>query len=237
MSTPAKFSAFRIRDDEAGYRAGIESMSADELSPGEILIRAAYSSVNYKDALAGTGKGKILRRFPLNGGIDVAGHVVASTDAGFREGDAVLCTGSGLSETRDGGYGEFVRLEARTTIRAARRAEPARKHDPRHGRLYRRTRSVPDAAERATTADGTDRRHRRDRRRWHAGNRYPDPRRLRGAGDHRQDRPCRLPCQRWARPRCFRARICIWANGRWRRPSGLAPSTTSAASCWPACRA
>jgi len=117
MSTPAKFSAFRIRDDEAGYRAGIESMSADELSPGEILIRAAYSSVNYKDALAGTGKGRILRRFPLNGGIDVAGHVVASTDAGFREGDAVLCTGSGLSETRDGGYGEFVRLEARTTIR------------------------------------------------------------------------------------------------------------------------
>jgi len=117
MSTPAAFSAFRIRDDEAGYRAGIESMSIDDLSPGEILIRAAYSSVNYKDALAGTGKGKILRRFPLNGGIDVAGHVVASTDAGFREGDAVLCTGSGLSETRDGGYGEFVRLDARSTIR------------------------------------------------------------------------------------------------------------------------
>ena len=92
-------------------------MSIDDLSPGEILIRAAYSSVNYKDALAGTGKGKILRRFPLNGGIDVAGHVVASTDAGFREGDAVLCTGSGLSETRDGGYGEFVRLDARSTIR------------------------------------------------------------------------------------------------------------------------
>lgn len=117
MSTPNAFSAFRIREDEAGYRAGIESMSADDLSPGEILIRAAYSSVNYKDALAGTGKGRILRRFPLNGGIDVSGHVVASTDAGFREGDAVLCTGSGLSETRDGGYGEFVRLEARATIR------------------------------------------------------------------------------------------------------------------------
>ena len=117
MSTQEAFSAFRIREDEAGYRADIESMSVDELSPGEILIRAAYSSVNYKDALAGTGKGKILRRFPLNGGIDVAGHVVASSDADFREGDAVLCTGSGLSETRDGGYGEFVRLEARSTIR------------------------------------------------------------------------------------------------------------------------
>jgi hypothetical protein len=54
-------------------------MRADELSPGEVLVRGRYSSVNYKDALAGTGQGKILRRFPLNGGIDVAGHVVAPT--------------------------------------------------------------------------------------------------------------------------------------------------------------
>ena len=111
------FRAFRIHNDDAGYRAGIESMTTDALSPGEVLVRAAYSSVNYKDALAGTGKGKILRHFPLNGGIDVAGHVVASTDPAFREGDAVLCTGSGLSETRDGGYGEYARLDARWAIR------------------------------------------------------------------------------------------------------------------------
>ena len=115
-STAEAFRAFRIHDDEQGYRAGIETMAADALSPGEVLVRAAYSSINYKDALAGTGRGKILRRFPLNGGIDVAGHVVASTDPAFREGDAVLCTGSGLSETRDGGYAEYVRLEAATTI-------------------------------------------------------------------------------------------------------------------------
>lgn len=113
MST---FHAFRIHNDDAGYRAGMESMSADALSPGEVLVKTAYSSVNYKDALAGTGKGKILRQFPLNGGIDVAGHVVASTVPAFKEGDAVLCTGSGLSETRDGGYGEYVRLDARWTI-------------------------------------------------------------------------------------------------------------------------
>src|SRR5690606_37840816 len=99
-----------------GYGAGIESMRVEELSPGEVIIRAAYSSVNYKDALAGTGKGKILRRFPLNGGIDVAGHVVASSDPAFKEGDAVLCTGCGLSETRDGGYAEYARLEAKWTI-------------------------------------------------------------------------------------------------------------------------
>lgn len=110
------FRALRIHQDDAGYRAGIEAMTTADLTPGQVLIRAAYSSVNYKDALAGTGKGRILRHFPLNGGIDVAGHVVASTDPAFKEGDAVLCTGSGLSETRDGGYGEYVRLDARSTI-------------------------------------------------------------------------------------------------------------------------
>ena len=113
--TPS-FRAFRIHDDADGYRAGVEALSLDQLSPGEVVVRARHSSVNYKDALAGTGQGKILRRFPLVGGIDVAGHVVASTDPAFREGDAVLCTGCGLSETRDGGYAEFVRLPAAWTI-------------------------------------------------------------------------------------------------------------------------
>lgn len=110
------FRAFRIHNDAAGHRAGVESMATDALSPGEVVIKTAYSSVNYKDALAGTGKGKILRRFPLNGGIDVAGHVIASTDARFKEGDAVLCTGCGLSETRDGGYAEVARLAAEWAI-------------------------------------------------------------------------------------------------------------------------
>jgi len=116
MSIPANFHAFRIHSDDAGYRAGIEPMRVDDLSPGEVVIKTAYSSINYKDALAGTGKGKILRRFPLNGGIDVAGHVVASTEPKFKEGDAVLCTGCGLSETRDGGYAEYARLDAKWTI-------------------------------------------------------------------------------------------------------------------------
>jgi len=116
MSLPTSFEAFRIHSDADGYRSGIEEVSLDELAPGEVVIRAEYSSVNYKDALAGTGKGKILRRFPLVGGIDVAGRVVASTDARFREGDAVLATGSGLSETRDGGYSRYARLESRWTI-------------------------------------------------------------------------------------------------------------------------
>ena len=237
MSTPAKFSAFRIRDDEAGYRAGIESMSADELSPGEILISAAYSSVNYKDALAGTGKGKILRRFPLNrrhrrgrpcGGID---------RSGFREGDAVLCTGSGLSETRDGGYGEFVRLEARLDDPPARRAEPARKHDPGHGRLHRRAGAVPHAAERqrpqmgpivvtgATGGVGMLAIDILTRAGFEAHA-------ITGKTDH-ADFLATLGATQGA----FAQGPASGANGRWRRPSWAAPSTTSAASCWPACRA
>ena len=110
------FRAFRIHHDDAGHRAGIETLDTDMLSPGEVLVKVAYSSVNYKDALAGTGTGRILRRFPLNGGIDVAGHVVSSSDARFKPGAAVLCTGSGLSETRDGGLAEYVKLAADSTI-------------------------------------------------------------------------------------------------------------------------
>jgi putative YhdH/YhfP family quinone oxidoreductase len=117
MNIPAAFPAFRIHDDASGHHAGIEDISLGDLAPGEVVIRTAYSSVNYKDALAGTGEGRILRRFPLVGGIDVAGHVVASTDPAFREGDPVLVTGCGLSETRDGGYSQFARIESRWAIR------------------------------------------------------------------------------------------------------------------------
>jgi len=120
MAPTTPFTAFRIENDDAGYRSGLVQLGVDDLSPGQVLIRAHWSSVNYKDALAGTGKGKILRRFPLVGGIDVAGTVVASSDPAWREGDAVLATGCGLSETRDGGYSQYVRLESRAVI-----AQPA----------------------------------------------------------------------------------------------------------------
>lgn len=116
MSTSDHIHAFRIHNDEHGYRAGFEDMPAEQLSDGEILLQCRYSSINYKDALAGTGKGQILRKFPLNGGIDVAGYVLESSDPAFREGDPVLCTGCGLSETRDGGFAEQVRLPARWAI-------------------------------------------------------------------------------------------------------------------------
>lgn len=116
MAPTTPFTAFRIENDDAGYRSGLAQLGVDDLNPGQVLIRAGWSSVNYKDALAGTGKGRILRRFPLNGGIDAAGYVAASADPAFKEGDQVLCTGCGLSETRDGGYAEYVRLESKWTI-------------------------------------------------------------------------------------------------------------------------
>jgi len=107
------FSALRIHRDAAGaVRADLEALTLDDLSPGEVVIRSHYSSVNYKDALAATGKGKILRRFPLVAGVDVAGEVLASAAAGFYEGDQVLVTGCGLGESHDGGFSQVVRVPA-----------------------------------------------------------------------------------------------------------------------------
>lgn len=106
------FRAFRLHNDNGSIRAELETLHIEDLSPGEVIIRAAFSSINYKDALAGTGRGKIMRRFPLICGIDVSGVVVSSIDARFNPGDEVLVTGCGLGEEYDGGYSEFVRVKA-----------------------------------------------------------------------------------------------------------------------------
>lgn len=106
------FRTFRIHSRETPYRSGPETLTLDQLSAGDVVIQVAWSSVNYKDALAGTGMGRILREPSLVGGIDLSGHVVESRDARWREGDAVIVTGCGLSETRDGGYAEYARVAA-----------------------------------------------------------------------------------------------------------------------------
>jgi putative YhdH/YhfP family quinone oxidoreductase len=111
-SVPGQFRAYRVRNDDAGYRGGVEDVALDDLSPGDVTIRTAYSGINYKDALAGTGKGKIMRTYPMVGGIDVAGTVITSESERFAPGDEVLVTGAGLSETRDGGYSEYLRLDS-----------------------------------------------------------------------------------------------------------------------------
>jgi len=117
MSTiPESFRAFRIHDDDEGYRSGLETVSLDDLDEGDVSIKVAYSGINYKDALAATGKGRILKRYPMNGGIDVAGTVVGSSCDRFQPGDRVLANGSGLSETRDGGYSEYLRLPGEIVV-------------------------------------------------------------------------------------------------------------------------
>jgi len=107
-----RFRAYRVHETDGVITPAVEELGLDDLAPGEVVIRSSYSSVNYKDALAASGTGKILRRFPLVGGIDVAGVVMDSEDARFRAGDRVLVTGCGLGEDHDGGFSEVVRVPA-----------------------------------------------------------------------------------------------------------------------------
>ncbi len=116
QSVPGSFNAFRIHDDETGYHTVVEDIGVTDQSEGDVVIKAAWSGINFKDALAGTGKAPILRKFPMSGGIDVAGTVVESSASSFRAGDEVLVTGSGLSETRDGGFAEYLRLDSNWII-------------------------------------------------------------------------------------------------------------------------
>jgi NADPH2:quinone reductase len=113
----SSFKAFRIHEEDGNIRSRFEQIELDDLSEGDVVIRAAYSDINYKDALAATGKGKILRKFPLVGGIDVSGFVESSSDIRYKVGDAVAVCGCELSETRDGGYAEFVRVPGDFVVR------------------------------------------------------------------------------------------------------------------------
>jgi acrylyl-CoA reductase (NADPH) len=105
------FRAYRIDEQDGRIVAGFRNMRIEELTEGEVVVRVTHSTINYKDALAATGAGKILRRFPLNGGIDLAGTVESSADPEFKPGMDVLVNGCGLSETFDGGYAEYARVK------------------------------------------------------------------------------------------------------------------------------
>ena len=106
------FSAYRIFEQDGKSSARFVDLTLDDLDPGEVVIQAHYSSVNYKDALAATGAGKVIRRFPCVGGIDVSGVVASSSDACFKVGDKVLVTGYDMGVAHDGGFAEYVRVPA-----------------------------------------------------------------------------------------------------------------------------
>ncbi|MDZ4201891.1 MAG: oxidoreductase [Gallionella sp.] len=106
------FRAFRIDEESGATTARFVDLTLDDLDPGEVLIRTHYSGVNYKDALAASGTGKVIRRFPCVGGVDAAGVVESSSDARFKAGDAVLVTGYDMGVAHDGGFSEYVRVPA-----------------------------------------------------------------------------------------------------------------------------
>ena len=108
-----RFKAFKLAETpEKKIRAEFVEMTLDDLDPGDVVIRVAYSDVNYKDALAATGKGKILRRASCVGGIDLAGTVVSSENGQFKKGDAVVGVGFDLGVSHHGGYAQYARVPA-----------------------------------------------------------------------------------------------------------------------------
>ncbi len=110
------FKALRVQQAPTGRFARLESVTLDELTPGDVVVRVAYSCLNYKDALAVTGKGHIARGYPRTAGIDLAGVIETSTDPAYRAGDRVLATGAGLGESLDGGLAERARLPAAALV-------------------------------------------------------------------------------------------------------------------------
>lgn len=106
------FNAIVVRKDENGYRAAREQLETSDLPAGEVLVDVTHSTINYKDALAITGKAPVVRTFPLVAGIDFAGTVKESADAAFKPGDKVILNGFGVGETHWGGLAQQARVNA-----------------------------------------------------------------------------------------------------------------------------
>jgi acrylyl-CoA reductase (NADPH) len=112
----SNFKAIRVHKTDSGLAARFESLTVNDLTPGAVVIRVAYSCLNYKDALAVTGKGAILRGLPKVPGIDLSGIVESSTDSSVKPGSKVLVTGCNLGESLDGGLAEFARVPAEAVV-------------------------------------------------------------------------------------------------------------------------
>ena len=106
------FRALVVEEDASGRRVELRDLAVADLPPGEVLVRIAYSTLNYKDGLAVTGKGKILRTSPMAPGIDFAGTVVESASPAYRPGDEVILTGWGVGERYWGGFSQLNRVKA-----------------------------------------------------------------------------------------------------------------------------
>ena len=107
-----KFRAYRVFNENDRVAGRVVQLSLDELSAGEVVFRTACSSVNYKDALAATGAGRIIRSFPRVAGIDATGIVESSTDSRFNPGEKVICTSYEFGVSHDGGFAQRCRVPA-----------------------------------------------------------------------------------------------------------------------------
>src|SRR5581483_8941129 len=114
MST---FKAFLATSTDGKFAAGIQQLAHDALPAGEVLVRVRFSSLNYKDGLAVTGRPGVIRKFPMVPGIDFAGTVEESASADFRAGDSVVLTGAGAGETAWGGYAELAKWNAADLVK------------------------------------------------------------------------------------------------------------------------
>ena len=107
-----RFNALRIFSEDGRVVGRVVEMALEELSPGEVVFRTAFSSVNYKDALAATGAGKVIRSFPRIAGIDATGVVESSSDSRYRSGEEVICTSYEFGVSHDGGFAQYCRVPA-----------------------------------------------------------------------------------------------------------------------------
>jgi acrylyl-CoA reductase (NADPH) len=106
------FNAVLIERDPPPYRAAIQSLDEARLPAGDVTVRVDYSTLNYKDALAITGKVPVVRQFPMVPGIDFAGTVESSSNPGYKSGDKVILNGWGVGESHWGGLAQIARVKA-----------------------------------------------------------------------------------------------------------------------------
>lgn len=123
------FKGILIEKDDAGYRAGVQDIDESQLPDGDVTVRVSHSTLNYKDGLAITGKGPVVRKFPMVPGIDLAGIVEDSAHPDYKRGDAVLLNGWGVGEGHWGGLAQKARLQGKWLVpcqRVLRRSRPCR---------------------------------------------------------------------------------------------------------------
>jgi acrylyl-CoA reductase (NADPH) len=112
-----RFKAYRTFEDDKVVSSRFVEMTEDDLDPGDVIVRTKYSTINYKDALSYNGAGRIMRKFPTVGGIDMAGTVETSADARFKRGDKVIVHAYEFGVAHDGGYAEYVRVPGDWIVR------------------------------------------------------------------------------------------------------------------------